>query len=34
MFDRADFGIDAGKSFGLDMKVSLQIQVEAVQDPS
>ena len=33
-FDRADFGIDAGKSFGLDMKVSLQIQVEAVQDPS
>jgi len=33
-FDRADFGIDAGKSFGLDMKVGLQIQVEAVQDPS
>ena len=33
-FNRADFGIDAGKSFGLDMKVSLQIQVEAVQDPS
>jgi polyisoprenoid-binding protein YceI len=33
-FDRADFGIDAGKSFGMDMKVSLQIQVEAVQDPS
>lgn len=32
--DRADFGIDAGKSFGLDMKVGLQIQVEAVQDPS
>jgi len=31
-FDRADFGIDAGKSFGMDMKVSLQIQVEAVQD--
>lgn len=31
-FDRADFGIDAGQSFGLDMKVSLQIQVEAVQD--
>ena len=31
-FNRADFGIDAGKSFGLDMKVSLQIQVEAVQD--
>ncbi len=33
-FNRADFGIDAGQSFGMDMKVSLQIQVEAVQDPS
>lgn len=32
IFDRADFGIDAGKSFGMDMKVSMQIQVEAVQD--
>ena len=32
-FDRADFGIDAGKSFGLDTMVSMQIQVEAVQDP-
>lgn len=31
-FDRADFGIDAGQSFGMDMKVSMQIQVEAVQD--
>jgi polyisoprenoid-binding protein YceI len=31
-FDRADFGIDAGKSFGMDTKVSMQIQVEAVQD--
>jgi polyisoprenoid-binding protein YceI len=31
-FDRADFGIDAGKSFGMDMRVSLRIQVEAVQD--
>jgi polyisoprenoid-binding protein YceI len=31
-FDRADFGIDAGRSFGMDMKVSLQIQVEALQD--
>ncbi|MGH8184508.1 MAG: YceI family protein [Rhodanobacteraceae bacterium] len=31
-FDRADFGIDAGKSFGFDMKVAMQIQVEAVQD--
>lgn len=32
-FDRAAFGIDAGQSFGLDTKVALQIQVEAVQDP-
>jgi len=32
-FNRADFGIDAGKSSGMDMKVSMQIQVEAVQDP-
>jgi len=31
-FDRADFGIDAGQSFAMDMKVSMQIQVEAVQD--
>jgi polyisoprenoid-binding protein YceI len=31
-FDRADFGINAGQSFGMDMKVSMQIQVEAVQD--
>jgi polyisoprenoid-binding protein YceI len=31
-FDRSEFGIDAGQSFGLDMKVTLQIQVEAVQD--
>jgi polyisoprenoid-binding protein YceI len=31
-FDRAAFGIDAGQSFGLDTKVTLQIQVEAVQD--
>lgn len=31
-FNRADFGIDAGQSFGLDMKVSMQIQIEAVQD--
>lgn len=30
-FDRAAFGIDAGKSFGLDTRVSMQIQVEAVQ---
>ncbi len=32
-FVRADFGIDAGKSSGMDMKVSMQIQDEAVQDP-
>lgn len=32
-FDRSKFGIDAGQSFGFDMNVSLQIQVEAVQDP-
>jgi len=31
-FDRAAFGIDAGQSFGLDTKVTLQIQIEAVQD--
>ncbi|TAN04534.1 MAG: polyisoprenoid-binding protein [Rhodanobacteraceae bacterium] len=31
-FNRADFGIDAGESFGFDMRVNLQIQVEAVQD--
>ena len=29
-FDRADFGIDAGKDFGFDMGVALRIQVEAV----
>lgn len=31
-FDRAAFGIDGGKSFGFDMTVRMQIQVEAVQD--
>ena len=31
-FDRSAFGIDAGQSFGMDMKVNMQIQVEAVQD--
>ena len=30
--DRAAFGITGGRSFGMDMKVALQIQVEAVQD--
>lgn len=28
--NRADFGIDAGQSFGIDMTVNLRIQVEAV----
>ncbi|MEP7184362.1 MAG: YceI family protein [Rhodanobacter sp.] len=31
-FERDDFGLDGGKSFGMDMKVTLRIQVEAVQD--
>jgi polyisoprenoid-binding protein YceI len=31
-FDRSTFGIDAGASFGFDMQVRMQIQVEAVQD--
>lgn len=31
-FARDDFGLDGGKSFGMDMKVTLRIQVEAVQD--
>lgn len=29
-FDRATFGIDAGKDYGFDMDVALRIQVEAV----
>ena len=29
-FDRAAFGIDAGRKYGFDMKVTLRIQVEAV----
>lgn len=32
VFKRDEFGIDGGKSFGMDMKVTLLIQVEAVQD--
>ena len=32
-FQRDDFGLDAGKSFGMDMKVTLRIQVEGVQNP-
>jgi polyisoprenoid-binding protein YceI len=31
-FDRSAFGIDAGESFGFNMQVHMQIQVEAVQD--
>ena len=31
-FQRDQFGLDGGKSFGMDMKVTLRIQVEAVQD--
>lgn len=31
-FQRDAFGLDGGKSFGMDMKVTLRIQVEAVQD--
>jgi polyisoprenoid-binding protein YceI len=31
-FQRDEFGLDGGKSFGMDMKVNLRIQVEAVQD--
>lgn len=30
-FQRDDFGIDAGKLFGFDMKVLLRIQVEAIE---
>lgn len=32
-FDRAAFGIDAGKDYGFDMDVVLRIQVEAVETP-
>lgn len=32
-FQRDAFGLDGGKSFGMDMKATLRIQVEAVQDP-
>lgn len=31
-FDRAAFGLDAGKDHGFDMKVALRIQVEALRD--
>ena len=30
-FNRADFGMDAGKKYGFKMEVNLRIQVEAVQ---
>jgi polyisoprenoid-binding protein YceI len=29
-FDRAEFGLDAGKAYGFDMTVTLRIQAEAV----
>jgi polyisoprenoid-binding protein YceI len=32
VFQRDEFGLDGGKSFGMDMKVILRIQVEALQD--
>jgi polyisoprenoid-binding protein YceI len=31
-FKRDDFGMDAGKAYGFDMNVDLQIQVEALKD--
>jgi len=31
-FDRSAFGLDAGKSYGFDMQVTLRVQVEAVRD--
>ena len=31
-FQRDDFGMDAGKSFGFGMEVTLRIQVEAIRD--
>lgn len=31
-FDRAAFGLDAGKDYGFDMQVALRIQVEALRD--
>lgn len=31
-FQRDDFGIDAGKSYGFGMEVTLRIQIEAIRD--
>jgi polyisoprenoid-binding protein YceI len=31
-FNRADFGLDAGKDYGFNMDVALRIQVEALKD--
>jgi len=31
-FNRADYGMDAGKKYGFKMEVNLRIQVEAVQE--
>jgi len=32
-FNRADFGLDAGKDYGFNMDVALRIQVEAIATP-
>lgn len=32
-FNRADFGLDAGRAYGFDMQVTLRIQVEAIALP-
>lgn len=32
-FNRADFGLDAGRAYGFDMQVTLRIQVEAIAVP-
>lgn len=31
-FNRDEFGLDAGKSYGYSMEVALRIQVEALKD--
>lgn len=33
-FDRSDFGLDAGKDYGFDMKVTVRIQMEAIAKPA
>ena len=32
-FNRADFGLDAGRAYGFDMMVTLRIQIEAIAVP-